>query len=560
MSALSGRPSSPSPSTSLYTPRPYSKLSQEELHSRRKSFSPSSTFFSLPRQQKAGGDRMQRPHHPPPPPPLPVLPPPPLERRVKAAATDRAEKRSRPQSKEGGRQGHTSGREENGNDVSNEQHTSTATLDSGRPFARGRLTNTDGDRGKAWSRPRSASLERSSLRIRLVNNAPELNARGSSNSGRSSGDATLPKSRSLPRQSQQVERAEMDLNAAGKVDVPSTEKKPHAEEEPPKSLPSLGTAALLPPRAPPAAAGSSKSQTLPKQRRPLKGILRKPSTSEEEKFAEDSSTKEREEGGEEVFDGQDEENWPRGGRIRIPRLIGAGSGGARANRGLALRLFERIEADAERALPIRKTKSLSDVNLNADGDGRSKGIFAEYFERVAREKREAERREEKEEEQAARTKTEKVVVGKKDKKKKKKEEEKGEEELTSEEFVRRVLLGDEKERRPVRRQERKRRASASAATAAAILAWRSNHLPQPPHEGEEEEEEEEERRRRRNRHGRGKTEAHHHHSSDWTRRSGREGAREEVSSSPGIVLESYRLSALRSQYPRIFLYHTQNLT
>ena len=415
---LPGRMSSPSwsvvrstssTSSSFYTPRPFSR---EELYSAgRRSFSPSSTFLFLPPRQegeKSAPPQQQQQQQA-------TLPSPPNsshESREKAAVV-----------------------------ADDKQST--------------------GNHDKV--RPRSASLERTSLRIRMVNNAPELNSRKQQQDIKSLNAPEL-NSRKQQLQQQDVGKS-LDANLTrrwrdknggsnGALEASSSLAAVTQSGKLTKSTSPL--AESLPPKPPPS---YSKSQTLPKARRPLKGILRKTSITQEaaEEGAEPRDVEE------DVFDGDAEaeapgENWPKGGRIRIPRLIGVGVGGARANRSLALKIFERLEADAERALPIRKTKSLSDVGSIAERGDR--GLFADYFDRVAREKKEAEQRLNrlKEERQERTISAKKTTPGG---------------ELTSEEFVRRILLGEEKERSPVRRQQRQRRASASAA---AILAWRSNNL------------------------------------------------------------------------------------
>ncbi len=289
--------------------------------------------------------------------------------------------------------------------------------------------NTEKDAGRVNSYTSKSTADSSSTYNTM--RSTTVNTSNSSYSSSNIKSKTLPSSF---RQNLSSVEVEVEANFKATVFQPSSattnyssslERKSEHSSDLPTSYVPMTSLLGKPPVA--YVASYEKSQTLPKARRPPpKSILRKPSAS-----THDTNYKEDEK---DVFDGGSAAPFTAPADLKIPRLIGPSSS-PRSNRGVALRLFERIEADAERALPIRKTKSMSDVSAAVE-DGR--GIFAAYFDRVEKERREAERKE---------ASSSKDGNG-----------------ITSEEFVRKILLGEEKKGAPVRRRENvRRRASASGA-------------------------------------------------------------------------------------------------
>ncbi len=288
--------------------------------------------------------------------------------------------------------------------------------------------NTEKDAGRVNSYTSKSTADSSSTYNTM--RSTTVNTSNSSYSSSNIKSKTLPSSF---RQNLSSVEVEVEANFKATVFQPSSATTNYSSSLERKSEHISGSTSYVPMTSllgkPPVAyvASYEKSQTLPKARRPPpKSILRKPSAS-----THDTNYKEDEK---DVFDGGSAAPFTAPADLKIPRLIGPSSS-PRSNRGVALRLFERIEADAERALPIRKTKSMSDVSAAVE-DGR--GIFAAYFDRVEKERREAERKE---------ASSSKDGNG-----------------ITSEEFVRKILLGEEKKGAPVRRRENvRRRASASGA-------------------------------------------------------------------------------------------------
>ncbi len=410
-------PSTPSYSSSsssvyMYAPRPYSRLSQDELSMRRRSFSPSSTFsFLSSGKENHPSDKNNK-----------------EEEEEKGGAGKHSQGRNEgvvvaaaaapPNVQEKAKQSS----EDVGQTVLKSYHTQSGSrIVKETVEIRTKTTNNSSNNIRRGSTS-------SSVHIQLANNAPRAQLEDKRKVQQKVHVKQKTVSTSSITQRSRLSSVEIELEdhrAAGRDDSV------------------FRATSARPPKAP----QSIKSQSLPRPPKAPRSILRKASSSNN--CSDASSHRDLEQNKNthlDDVDDKDKEHFPHKSKIRIPQLIGAGASN-RANRGVALKLFDRIESEAERSLPVRKTKSLSDVSHIAE-DGR--GIFAAYFEQVERDRRSLAEKLKKEEAKSGRSKKEKASA-----------ESGG---LTSEEFVRRILLGNEKERRPVRRQDNFRRRFASVSS------------------------------------------------------------------------------------------------